>query len=155
LDVPRLTDEILTKAQQLGQRQWRLDDVAEVSLEADEQRLTQAWLQLASNAVKFSEPDSVIGIGSRYDAVRQEVRLWVRDKGVGISAQDQERVFSRFTRLDRCVDGTGLGLSIVSLIAQAHGGRVELESEVGAGSTFTVVVPLAVVPLAVDMQETE
>ncbi|HLS15943.1 MAG TPA: ATP-binding protein [Beutenbergiaceae bacterium] len=155
VDVAQLTDETLTKAQQLGQRQWRLDDVAEISLEGDEQRLTQAWLQLASNAVKFSGEDSVIAIGSRYDPARQEVRLWVRDEGVGISAQDQQRVFTRFTRLDRSVDGTGLGLSIVSLIAQAHGGRVELESEVGAGSTFTVVVPLAVVPLAVDMQETE
>src|SRR5699024_1581850 len=105
--------------------------------------------------VKFSAEDSVIAIGSRYDPAHREVRLWVRDEGVGISGQDQQRVFTRFTRLDRNVDGTGLGLSIVSLIAQAHGGRVELESEVGAGSTFTVVVPLAVVPLAVDMLETE
>jgi len=72
-----------------------------------------------------------------------EVRLWVRDTGPGIAAADAQRVFERFGRAEtgRGVDGSGLGLSIVAAIADAHGGRVELDSRPGDGARFTIVLP--------------
>lgn len=139
-DVAVLTDEVLTKARPLGERRWALDALAETEAELDPHRITQAWLQLASNAVKFSEEGSVVALGS--DADSTTVRLWVRDEGRGIAAEDQARVFERFERAGQAgVEGSGLGLTIVRSIAQAHGGHVELESEPGRGSTFTIVLP--------------
>lgn len=140
-DVALLTDEVLTKARPLGERRWVLDALAEDAVvDLDPRRITQAWLQLANNAVKFSEPGSTVAFGSAVDGDR--IRLWVRDEGVGIAPEDAARVFERFARADRAgVDGSGLGLTIVRSIAQAHGGEVQLASEVGRGSTFTIVLP--------------
>lgn len=143
VDMALLTDEVLAKAAPLGERRWVLDSLADVQVEADPRRLTQAWLQLVSNAVKFSTDGSTVAIGSRYSPQTQTVRLWVRDEGAGIEPEDQARIFDRFERLDPAVEGTGLGLSIVSLIAEAHGGQVDLESTAGAGSTFSIVLPLS------------
>lgn len=143
VDVALLTDEVLAKSEPLGQRRWMLDSLADVQLHADARRITQAWLQLVSNAVKFSADGSTVAIGSRYSPSAQTVRLWVRDEGAGIEPEDQARIFGRFERLDPAVEGTGLGLSIVSLIAEAHGGRVDLESTAGAGSTFSIVLPVS------------
>jgi two-component system OmpR family sensor kinase len=72
-----------------------------------------------------------------------ETRLWVRDSGPGIERAEWEHIFERFARGEgaRRRDGAGLGLAIVRAIAHAHGGRVELASELGKGSVFTVVVP--------------
>jgi signal transduction histidine kinase len=138
-DVAVLTDEMLTKSRPLGVRRWTLDSLAEVELDLDPRRITQAWLQLVSNAVKFSEDDSTVALGSSVDDT--SVRLWVRDEGVGIPPADQHRVFERFVRADGTAEGSGLGLTIVRSIAQAHGGDVELESAPGRGSTFTIVLP--------------
>lgn len=143
VDMALLTDEVLAKAAPLGERRWVLDSLADVQVEADPRRLTQAWLQLVSNAVKFSADGSTVAIGSRYSPAAGTVRLWVRDEGAGIEPEDQARIFERFERLDASVEGTGLGLSIVSLIAEAHDGRVDLESTAGAGSTFSIVLPVA------------
>lgn len=137
-DLVQLTDETITKATSLGDRVWQLESVAEVSEWLDPQRITQAWLQLAANAVQYSPPGSVIAIGSAVEA--GQVRLWVRDEGQGIALEDQPRVFERHER-GSSGTGTGLGLAIVAAIARSHGGDVELESEVGVGSTFTIRLP--------------
>ncbi|UFU02450.1 HAMP domain-containing histidine kinase [Ruania suaedae] len=139
VDIALLTDDVLVKASPLGERRWVMDALAEVQVPADGRRLTQALLQLASNAVKFSDEGSTIGIGSASE--ESEVRLWVRDEGSGIPAEDQARIFDRFERLDLTADGSGLGLPIVASIAQAHGGRVTLESAPGQGSTFVIHIP--------------
>lgn len=140
-DVAVLTDEVLTKARPLGERRWMLDALAEVEVPLDTRRITQAWLQLVNNAVKFSEEGSTIALGSAVEG--DAVRLWVRDEGAGIAEENQPRVFDRFVRAERGgVDGSGLGLTIVRSIARAHGGTVDLESELGVGSTFTIVLPL-------------
>jgi signal transduction histidine kinase len=125
----------------LGDRRWVLDAVAVGVAQADPERLTQAMLELASNAVKFSAPGSTVGIGSAL--APGDVRLWVRDEGPGIAPAEVDRIFGRFSRGggSGAVDGSGLGLSIVETIATAHGGRVELDSTPGAGSTFTIVLP--------------
>jgi signal transduction histidine kinase len=143
VDLDELTDRMLRNARGLGERDWRLDGVAEGRAVLDEQRLMQAVLQLAANAVRHTSDGELIAIGS---ALREnEVRFWVRDSGPGVRADEQDRIFERFYRGGsghRRSDGAGLGLSIVQAIAEAHGGRVELASEPGKGATFTVVVPV-------------
>lgn len=141
--VDRLTDDILDKARGLGHRRWIVDSRAEGEVPLDARRVTQALLQLAANAVKFSADGSTIAVGSRLDGDR--LSMWVRDEGVGISAADQQRIFGRFERGSegRRAEGAGLGLSIVEAIAQAHGGRVSVLSAPGRGSTFTLDVPAA------------
>lgn len=141
VELGSLTDEVLDKARALGDRAWRVDARAEGRMPGDSQRLTQALLQLAHNAVKFSEPGSEVAVGSALaDGV---VRLWVRDGGVGIHHDDLTRIFARFGRAEtgRGEEGSGLGLAIVSVIAEAHSGRVEVQSQPGAGATFTLVLP--------------
>lgn len=135
-----LTDDVLDKAVMLGDRNWTVDERAEIEVPADRERLTQAWLQLAANAVKFSEPGSEIGLGSMVD---DSLRLWVRDEGVGIHPDEQQRIFDRFARAgSQETEGSGLGLTIVRAIAQAHGGAVAVASTPGEGSIFTIIIPL-------------
>lgn len=138
-DLARLTDETLVKATALGPRHWVLDELAEAEVVLDPQRVAQAWLQLAANAVRFSADGSTVGLGSRIEG--NQVRLWVRDEGAGIDPADHERVLRRFER-GSAAGGSGLGLAIVAAIARAHGGRVEIESERGRGSRISMVVPM-------------
>jgi two-component system, OmpR family, sensor kinase len=130
------------KAAALGDRAWRLGGVGRGIVIADRQRLTQAVMQLAQNAVQHTRAGSEVEIGSR--VVGAEAELWVRDAGEGIAPSDAERIFDRFSRggRKRPSDGAGLGLSIVRAIAEAHHGRVELESAPGRGSRFAIVVPI-------------
>jgi signal transduction histidine kinase len=141
-EISDLTTELLAKARHLGDREWTFDGSAEGEIPVDPQRLTQAALNLARNAVEHSSPGDQIGIGSDRDGV--SVRIWVRDQGAGIEPEDQERVFDRFVRGGkgaRRSSGAGLGLSLVRAIVEAHGGRVDLVSAPGVGSTFTLVLP--------------
>jgi two-component system OmpR family sensor kinase len=141
VDIGRLTDDVLDKARTLGQRRWSIDERTEVTGMLDAQRITQALLQLAANAVKFSADGTTIAVGS---AVRDgRIRLWVRDQGQGVSPEDSERIFERFARgrAGRGVEGSGLGLPIVTAIAEAHGGTILLDSRPGHGSTFTLDLP--------------
>ncbi|WP_146080842.1 cell wall metabolism sensor histidine kinase WalK [Pseudoclavibacter sp. RFBB5] len=148
-DVLELTEQVHAKASALSAHRWVLEQTAPVVVDVDARRITQAWLQLADNAAKYSSAGSRVGLGSLVDA-RGELRLWVRDEGVGIPASAQERVFDRFGRAEtgRSQTGSGLGLSIVQSIARGHGGRVELESEPGVGSMFSIVLPGADAGLA-------
>ncbi|SED60454.1 sensor histidine kinase [Ruania alba] len=142
VDVALLTDDVLAKAATLGSRRWVLDSLADVRIQADPRRLTQALLQLASNAVKFSADGSTVAVGSALSSDETTVSLWVRDEGVGIPEADQERVFGRFERLDPVTEGIGLGLPIVASIAEAHGGRTTVDSAPGAGTTITIHLPV-------------
>lgn len=139
IDVARLTDETLAKATTLGARHWVLEGLADVEASLDAQRVSQAWLQLAANAVRYSAEGSRIGMGSGVDG--GDLRLWVCDEGVGIAAEGQGRVLERAER-GRSGTGTGLGLAIVSSIAKAHGGRVLVDSAEGVGTRVTIVVPV-------------
>ena len=138
VDVARLTDETLAKASTLGERRWVLDELADAEAALDPQRVAQAWLQLAANAVQYSEAGSTVGMGSRLAG--GELWLWVRDEGVGIAESERERILTR-TVLGRDGTGTGLGLAIVSSIAKAHGGRVDVQSTMGEGSRISIVIP--------------
>src|SRR5690606_41486214 len=91
-----LTGGVVAKARALGERRGRVDEVAEARSPADRQRLTQALMQLASNAVRHTADDGQIAVGS---AVQDGfVRLWVRDDGPGVPPADREKIFSRFLR---------------------------------------------------------
>lgn len=143
VDVATLSEEVFAKARSLAEREWKLDGTGRGLIIADRQRLTQAMMQLAQNAAQHTSEGDEIALGSFVQ--NGEVRLWVRDSGPGIPELDQTHVFDRFRRGRPGRDsseGAGLGLSIVKAIAQAHHGRVQLESRVGQGSTFTVVLPV-------------
>lgn len=138
-ELGELTDATFARAQVLGDRVWSIEARGNGVFQGDTQRLTQAWLQLVANAVKFSEPGSAVALGSSLGD--DEARMWVRDAGRGIPREHQERVLERFHRVDASTEGAGLGLPIVAAIAAAHGGGVELESAPGVGSLFTIVIP--------------
>jgi signal transduction histidine kinase len=112
-------------------------------LMVDERALRQVLLHLLSNAVKFTGAGGRITISA---AVAPDgFRLAVQDTGIGIAAEHREAVFEAFRQLDggfaRNFEGTGLGLPIARALVTLHGGRLELKSTVGAGSTFTVILP--------------
>lgn len=140
VDVADLTEDVFAKATGYPEREWVLTEVAHTIFAVDPARITQAWLQLVDNAVKYSPVGSRIEIGSHSTA--SSVLLWVRDNGPGIPEGAEERIFERFGRVDtgRGIRGSGLGLPIVKNIAESHGGSVSLESTT-SGSRFTILIP--------------
>ncbi|SPL95585.1 two-component sensor histidine kinase [[Actinomadura] parvosata subsp. kistnae] len=143
VELADLTVSVVAKARALGDRQWRVDEVAEARLPADRHRLTQALMQLVANAVRHTADGDVIAVGS---AVRDgRVELWVRDSGPGVAPAERERIFGRFVRgagRTGAHDGAGLGLAIVRSIAQAHGGTVQATEAPGGGACFVMSLPL-------------
>jgi len=141
VDMAALTEEIHAKAPGLAPRDWRLTGVGRGRVVADRQRLTQAVMQLAQNAAQHTQDGTRIELGSVVSD--GEARVWVRDEGPGIPSDQRDRIFRRFSRAAgvRRSEGAGIGLAIVKAIAEAHHGRVEVESRPGAGSTFTQVIP--------------
>jgi len=114
---------------------------------ADSHALLDVLRNLLDNAIQYTPEDGHVAIrvfvaGAEGD---EEVRIAVEDDGIGIPASSHDRIFERFYRVDaarsRKVGGTGLGLSISKHLAEGMGGRIELESQLGRGSTFTVVLP--------------
>lgn len=114
-----------------------------VFVNGDRLALRQALRNLVDNAIRYAPRGTLVEI--RVAGGAAEAVVEVRDAGPGIAAGERSRVFERFFRGDagrsRPADGTGLGLSIVRATAEAHGGRVELDSEEGVGSTFRLVLP--------------
>ena len=148
VDVGELTRDLLAKAESLAARDWQLETNGRGLIVADRQRLTQAVMNLADNAARHTGEGDAIVLGSSVNA--REARLWVRDSGPGIDPEEREAIFERLSRGRRArgsYEGTGLGLAIVRAVAEAHGGRVELRSEPGAGAEFEVVVPVDQQPI--------
>jgi PAS domain S-box-containing protein len=110
----------------------------------DEDRLNQVLTNLIGNAIRYTPEGGEIDV--RAYLVDSAVRVDVQDTGIGIASEELGRIFERFYRADHPVvqeaSGTGLGLSIVKMFVEMHGGRVWVESQVGEGSTFTLVLPL-------------
>lgn len=140
--VAELTGTVLAKARALGERDWTDDGSADVLVTGDEQRLTQALLQLADNAVKHTRPGDTIAVGARAEGDR--LRLWVRDTGHGVPLKDRERIFERFARSQVLPgdEGFGLGLSIVKVVVEAHGGTVAVHDAEPQGAQFVITLPI-------------
>src|SRR5690606_686312 len=111
----------------------------------DEERLAQLLRNLLENAAKHTPPGTTVTV--RLQRSGGSALLTVADSGPGIAAEHLPHIWDRYYRVDkvrsRAAGGTGLGLPIVKYIAEAHGGRVDVASEVGVGTTFTVELPLA------------
>jgi two-component system phosphate regulon sensor histidine kinase PhoR len=114
-----------------------------ISAKFDTTLLEQAVVNLLDNAIKYSEPKSTILLKAQRN--NSEIRIRVEDQGIGIAKKHLPRLFERFYRVDKArsrkMGGTGLGLAIVKHIAQAHGGRITVESTLGVGSVFTIHLP--------------
>jgi signal transduction histidine kinase len=109
----------------------------------DERRITQVVLNLVGNAIKFTDAGSV-DISAK--ALDGSFELCVRDTGPGIPRDQQTRIFEEFQQVDdsstRKKGGTGLGLAISKRIVEMHGGSIDVQSEMGVGSTFRVTLPV-------------
>ncbi|MFI6941086.1 ATP-binding protein [Streptomyces sp. NPDC050418] len=142
VQLAELTADVYVKARTLGDRDWVLAEVADCEAELDEQRVTQAMVQLAQNAVQHTVPGQTIRIGSRTKGPR--VELYVADSGRGVHPGDTELIFERFRRGTARTrgSGAGLGLSIVKAIAEGHRGRVLLRRTDGGGATFVLALAL-------------
>ncbi|MFH8439078.1 sensor histidine kinase [Streptomyces sp. NPDC018007] len=142
-----LTDlvvDVAAKAQALGRRRWAVAEVADVSVHLDGQRVTQALMQLAANAVSHTGEGDRIEIGSRLWHGR--VLLWVADSGPGVAPEDRERIFQCFYQAGtavpgRAATGIGLGLALVREIAQAHDGAARVEEAPEGGARFVIDLP--------------
>jgi PAS domain S-box-containing protein len=137
-----------TLSQQAVQKQIDLSaqglDGSEPIIEADQALLQQALNNLVENAIKYTPAGGRVEV--KYKGQQEHVQLSVSDTGIGIAAVDQSRLFEKFYRVARRgaqqQRGTGLGLAIVKSIAERHGGRVWVESQLGRGSTFSMEIPL-------------
>ena len=120
-------------------------DLKPVRLTADADLLSQVWTNIIVNGIKFSADGGVMKVSLKPDIKHVTVRI--SDTGIGISPEDQKRVFERFFKADRShslrYSGSGMGLAIVKQIISLHQGDIRVESELGRGTTFTVVLPLA------------
>ena len=133
-----LVADTLDKAAVLGDRRWLLDPCEPLTVDADPRRLTQALLQLASNAYKVTGPGDVIAFGC--SSTPHGVQVWVRDSGPGVPPADRRRVWERFTSgTGVSTGGTGLGLAIVKAIAEAHDGTATVTSATAAGGARFVL----------------
>jgi two-component system OmpR family sensor kinase len=141
VDLGALCDEALLAARALGERDWEIDERADGKIVGDGHRLTQALVNLAGNSVANSLPGDRISIGSRIAG--REAVLWVEDEGRGIDPAEHEAIFEPFRRgRGARYEGSGLGLPIVAAIAGAHGGTVEIESELDRGTRVTLRLPV-------------
>jgi len=123
----------------------RVGDVAPATVRGDAIALRRAVLNLVENALKYTPAGGKVEVG--LGVADRRAAISVQDTGIGIAPADAQRIFEPFVRLDaaraRETGGTGLGLAIVRAIVEAHGGAVSVESQPGAGSRFTIDLPLA------------
>ncbi|MBI5826025.1 MAG: PAS domain S-box protein [Chloroflexi bacterium] len=115
------------------------------AIHADPKRLKQILVNLLHNAVKFTPDEGSVTLDVQADAAQGLMRFSITDTGIGISTEDQQKLFKPFVQVDsslsRQYEGTGLGLTLVKKLVEMHGGSVELQSEPGKGSCFTFVLP--------------
>lgn len=119
-------------------------ELDEIVVQADEELLSQVWLNLLHNSIKFTPKGGSITV--RLEPVGDKVAASFTDTGIGIKAEDCEQIFSRFFKADKsrnsALGGSGLGLAIVSKIIDMHHGQIRVESKLGEGSAFHVLLPL-------------
>jgi PAS domain S-box-containing protein len=149
LQIPELIAEVKSELEPIILRSKltvKVDVPDEVPVvRSDRQKVKQILLNLLSNALKFTHQGGIV-ISVRPDRRARTVSLAVVDTGIGIAPADRDKIFEDFRQLDnsptRAYGGTGLGLSICRRLAEMLGGRIALESQIGVGSTFTLILPV-------------
>jgi signal transduction histidine kinase len=141
---------ILESARQSAPSHTIVSVLEERWVRADPDKIRQILANLISNAVKYSPEGGRVSVTARAEPGRDQVTISVADDGLGIPADQVERIFDRFQRVDqpatRGIRGTGLGLFIVRELVELHGGTIRVDSTVGRGSTFSVTLPAAPSP---------
>ena len=120
----------------------------------DRSKIIQVLTNLISNAIKFTPENGLASVNVRHQ--NEELVISVHDTGMGIPKEALPKIFERFYRVNRSdkqIQGTGLGLAIVHKIIMMHGGRIEVESEVDQGTTFTVFLPINPKTVSADLSE--
>ena len=148
--IREIVEACVSRARPLAERKniRMVADALDGNLEGDRELMEYAVYNLLTNAVKYSPPDTQITVACHMDAAAGRLRLSVQDQGIGMDAKELRQIFQKFYRTKRAEAsgeaGTGIGLSIVEQIVQHHGGKMEVTSQPGQGSCFTVVfaVPL-------------
>jgi heavy metal sensor kinase len=148
VSLPDVVGAAVEQVQPLAGRRGvdlQLSSSRPVTLRADDDLILQLLLNLLDNAIKYTAAGGEVTVG--WNANGRDIELWVRDTGVGIADEHLPHLFDRFYRVDkarsRAQGGVGLGLSICRWIAEAHGGSISVESALGEGATFKVVLPAA------------
>ena len=146
VDLAPVLVEVVSTNQHATKRQGielSLTGASHLNVLGDRSQLLSGFSNLVDNAIKYSDPGGIVSVSS--SIVGQLVVVAITDHGIGISKQHQDRIFERFYRVDkarsRATGGTGLGLSIVRHIVLEHGGSIDVVSEEGIGSTFTIRLP--------------
>jgi len=159
--VDRVVDLCHYRAEQAGISLTTAIDPELPETQLDEDAMTLLLFNLVENAIKYGVDGSGRGevvVALSHDLEHRQVQLRVSDRGPGIPKEEQNRIFERFYRAKAArsggsVRGSGIGLSLVKHIAEAHGGRVRVESELGKGSTFEVTLPVRPAPAQGDHEE--
>lgn len=147
LEIKPMLEQVVELYSQVAEEaavRLHLEAPESLRLVADRTRLEQVLCNLLDNAIKYSQPGGEVTLEARQaEGEPPAVRFTVRDRGIGISAQDLPRVWDRLFRADRSRGqrGIGLGLCLVKAIVQAHAGRIEVESVLGEGSVFRFFLP--------------
>jgi signal transduction histidine kinase len=147
-DVIEVIEQVLRKMHPLAQgKSIKLYFAKQPMLEiyADMERVKQLLLILVDNAIKYTPENGVVTIKVGHRQEGKKVKIMITDSGIGIPKEDQKHIFDRFYRVDKARSresgGAGLGLAIAKGIVDLHGGELSIESNVGNGSTFSVVLP--------------
>jgi signal transduction histidine kinase len=151
VDLTRLAADVIEDIRPLADRKEQtlvLDlDEPMPCLTADPDRIEQVLKHLLDNAVKFTPNGGQVGLRARHLPDREAVAIDVWDTGIGIPPEAMHKLFTRFYQVDssntRLYGGTGIGLSLVKELVYRHGGEVTVDSKVGKGSTFHVLLPIA------------
>ena len=148
VDLKTLAEEVIAAVRPLAESRsvnLQADSTEPVQVMGDPDHLRRLFLNLVDNGIKYTPSGGSVKV-SLYKEERWAC-LRVKDSGIGVAPEDQEKIFRRFYRADRARSqggsGSGLGLAIAKSIAEAHGGRIQLESAGGQGSVFTVLLPLS------------
>jgi signal transduction histidine kinase len=142
-EVREIVQSCVARARPLAERKdiRIVSEALDGALDGDRELMEYAVYNLLTNAIKYSPPDTQVTIGCQPQGA--QLRLWVRDQGIGMDAKELRQIFQKFYRTKRAEAsgeaGTGIGLSIVEQIVQHHGGKMEVTSQPGQGSCFTVV----------------
>ncbi len=140
INIERVLDEVkFTLKDKIYQSHAKItSDFAKAELKFSQKNMRSILYNLVSNAIKFGAPDRTPEIFVKTEQAHGYTLLSVKDNGVGIEADKQKEIFSKFTRLRTHVEGTGVGLYIVSKMITNHGGKIEVESKPDHGTKFTI-----------------